>query len=315
LRFAAGGLDVGGVNKEGKIYALLATARIANVPSVVSNLGVGVLLGSLDTGEGFSWPWLLTVAAVLFYVSGNFLNDWADREWDVVNRPERALPRGLFGSNQYLAFACAGIAVGMILAAIHGWGAVIVSAVLVGLIVLYTKVHKTTALGVIPMGLCRACLPVLGYVAMRGSMAGSVIFPAVGLFVYIVALSLSARWEAKAEAEGKQHMSRSMLVAAGVIPALLPLMVMPVAGWVGMVAFFLWMGLCVTRYRTPVPAHVSALLAGIPLLDWVTLFPMALIWMKLERVETFDPMFCIAVFLPPVAFVLGRVLQRVAPAT
>ena len=303
------------MNKEGKIYALLATARIANVPSVVSNLGVGVLLGSLDTGEGFSWPWFLTIAAVLFYVAGNFLNDWADREWDMGNRPERALPRGFFRPREYLIFACVGIAVGMILAAIHGWGAVMVSAVLVGLIVLYTKVHKTTALGVIPMGLCRACLPVLGYVAMRGSIAGAVLFPAVGLFVYIVALSLSARWEARAEAEGKQHMSRSLLVAAGLIPALLPLMVMPVAGWVGMVAFFLWMGLCVTRYRSPVPAHVSALLAGIPLVDWVTLFPMALIWMRLERVDPFDPMFSIAVFLPPVAFVLGRVLQRVAPAT
>jgi 4-hydroxybenzoate polyprenyltransferase len=315
LPFAACGLDVGGVNKEGKTYALLATARIANVPSVVSNLGVGVLLGSLDTGADFSWPWGLMVAAVLFYVAGNFLNDWADREWDAGHRPERALPRGVFRSGEYLVFACAGIAVGMSLAALHGWGALMVSAVLVGLIVLYTKVHKTTALGVIPMGLCRACLPVLGYVAMRGSMAGSVLFPAVGLFVYIVALSLSARWEAKADAEGKQHMSRSLLVFAGLIPALLPLMVMPLVGWIGMTAFFLWTGLCVTKYRSPVPAHVSALLAGIPLVDWVTLLPMVLIWMHLERVEPFDPMFCIAVFLPPVAFVFGRVLQRVAPAT
>jgi uncharacterized membrane protein len=57
------------------------------------------------------------------------------------------------------------------------------------------------------------------------------------------------------------------------------------------------------------------LLAGIPLVDWVTLLPMALIWMQLERVEAFDLMFSIAVFLPPVAFVVGRVLQRVAPAT
>jgi hypothetical protein len=42
---------------------------------------------------------------------------------------------------------------------------------------------------------------------------------------------------------------------------------------------------------------------------------MALIWMQIERVEAFDPMFSIAVFLPPMAFVLGRMLQRVAPAT
>lgn len=303
------------MNKDGKLYTLLATARIANVPSVVSNLGVGVLLGSLDGGENFSWPWMLMVAAVLFYVAGNFLNDWADREWDIKHRPERALPKGVFSPHEYLKFASLLIALGVLFASGYGWGAVIVSALLVGLIVLYTKVHKKTAWGVVPMGLCRACLPLLGYVAMRGGIAGPVLFPAAGLFVYIVALSLSARWEARADGEGKQHMSRSLLVAAGLIPALLPLMVMPVAGWVGMVAFFIWMGLCVTKYRSPIPAHVSALLAGIPLVDWVTLFPMALIWMRLERVEPFDPMFSIAVFLPPVAFVLGRVLQRVAPAT
>ena len=304
------------MNKEGKLYALLATARIANVPSVVSNLSVGVLLGSLGTGEGFSWPWTLMIAAVLFYVSGNFLNDWADREWDVQHRPERALPRGLFGSRFYLGFACAGIAVGMILAALHGWRAGVVSAALVGFIVLYTKVHKQAAWSVIPMGLCRACLPVLGFVGVRGGTGGSMFFPAAALLLYIIALSLSARWESKAEVpKGKKLISRLLLLAAGVVATLLPIMVMPLVGWIGVIAFFLWMGLCVTKYRSPVPAHVSALLAGIPLVDWVILLPMALIWMHLGKVEAFDPMFSIAVFLPPAAFLIGRMLQRVAPAT
>ncbi len=304
------------MNKEGKLYALLATARIANVPSVVSNLGVGVLLGSLDTGGDFSWPWGLMIAALLFYISGNFLNDWADREWDMVNRPERALPRGLFGSQFYLGFACAGFVVGLILAALHGWRAAGVSAVLVGFIVLYTKIHKQAAWSVIPMGLCRACLPVLGFVGVRGGTGGSMLFPAAALLLYIIALSLSARWESTAEVpKGKKLISRLLLLAAGVVATLLPIMVMPLVGWIGMTAFFMWMVLCVTKYRSPVPAYVSALLAGIPLVDWVTLLPMALIWMQLERVEAFDPMFSIAVFLPPVAFALGRMLQRVAPAT
>ena len=210
------------MNKEGKLYALLATARIANVPSVVSNLCVGVLLGSLETGGDFSWPWGLMIAALLFYVSGNFLNDWADREWDVQHRPERALPRGLFGSQFYLGFACAGIAVGMILAALHGWRAGVVSAVLVGFIVLYTKVHKQAAWSVIPMGLCRACLPVLGFVGVRGSTGGSMFFPAAALFLYIIALSLSARWESKAEVpEGKKLLSRMLLLMAGVFDEIL----------------------------------------------------------------------------------------------
>lgn len=304
------------MNKEGKLYALLATARIANVPSVVSNLSVGVLLGSMGTGEEFSWPWTLMIAAVLFYVSGNFLNDWADREWDKVNRPERGLPRGLFRADEYLYFGGLGIAGAVLFASMYGWRALIVSAILVGFIELYTKVHKKTAWAVIPMGLCRACLPVLGYVGVRGGIGGPMLFPAAALLLYIIALSLSARWESKAEVpEGKKLLSRLLLLGAGIVAALLPMMEMPLVGWIGMVAFFAWMLLCVTKYRSPVPAHVSALLAGIPLIDWVTLLPMAMIWMHLGRVEPFDPMFCIAVFLPPAAFLIGRVLQRVAPAT
>ena len=90
------------MNRDGKIYALLATARIANVPSVASNLGVGVLLGSLDVGGGFSLPWTRMIAAVLFYVAGTFRNDWAALEWDMVNRPDTALPRGVFLERWFL---------------------------------------------------------------------------------------------------------------------------------------------------------------------------------------------------------------------
>jgi hypothetical protein len=299
-----------------RIHALLATARIANVPSVVSNLGVGVLLGSLGSGDGFSWPWLLTLAAVLFYVGGNFLNDFRDRDWDRENRPERALPSGLFSAKAYFLTAIACFGIGLVICGFSGWRALVIAVALVWLIVWYTEIHKRTPLSVIPMGLCRACLPVLGYVGVREGFSGAALLPAAALLLYIIALSLSARWESKAEVPaGKKRLSRMLLLAAGVVAALLPMMVMPLVGWIGMTAFFMWMVLCVTKYQSPVPAHVSALLAGIPLVDWVTLLPMALIWMHLERVEAFDPMFSTAVFLPPVAFVLGRMLQRVAPAT
>ncbi|MDP4626009.1 MAG: UbiA family prenyltransferase [Akkermansiaceae bacterium] len=304
------------MNKEGKLHALLATARIANVPSVLSNLAVGVLLGCATEGAGFTWPWALSVAAVMFYVSGNFLNDWADREWDAEHRPERALPRGLFREGLYLKVAVGGMGVGLVIAGFYGWVAWLVAAVLVGLIVLYTRVHKRVGWSVVPMGLCRACLPVLGFVAVRGSLGGQVLFPAVGLLLYVVALSLSARGESRADVEpGEKWMARGMLVGAGLVAALLPLMIMPLVGWIGLLPFFMWLGLCVTKYRSPVPAHVSALLAGIPLVDWIVLFPMAFIWLKLGRVEAGGGMFLTALLLAPFCYVLGRMLQRLAPAT
>ncbi|MEO5716834.1 MAG: UbiA family prenyltransferase, partial [Luteolibacter sp.] len=99
------------MNRSGKLHALFATARIANVPSVVSNVWLGVALGiAINTpmGEGQSGPgipWshviLLMTAGICLYVGGNFLNDWMDRRWDSENRPERALPRGLFKPETY----------------------------------------------------------------------------------------------------------------------------------------------------------------------------------------------------------------------
>ena len=304
------------MNKEGRGYALLATARIANVPSVVSNLGVGVLLGCATDGAGFVWPWMLSVAAVLFYVSGNFLNDWHDREWDAEHRPERALPRGLFGEGVYFAAAVGGMVSGLVIAGFYGWGALVVAAVLVGLIVLYTRVHKRVGWSVVPMGMCRACLPILGFLAVRGGLSGQVFFPAVGLLLYVVALSMSARGESRADVEvGERWTARGMLAGAGLIAALLPLMIMPVVGWIGLLPFFMWLGLCVTKYQSPVPAHVSALLAGIPLVDWIVIFPMALVWLRMGRVEADGGMFLTALLLAPFCFVMGRALQALAPAT
>jgi 4-hydroxybenzoate polyprenyltransferase len=299
-----------------KLHALLSTARIANVPSVVSNLGVGVLLGSIGAGPDFSWPWLLSLAAILFYISGNFLNDWADCEWDKSKRPERALPQGLFPKPAYLATTIAGAVIGLALTAAYGLWALFVAAVLVWLIWLYTKVHKKAAWSVIPMGLCRACLPLLGYVAMRGSFAGAALFPAVALFIYIVALSLSARWESRPEVPDTMKLrSRALLAGAGVTAAVLPILLSPPLGWIGLLPFGIWLALCLTKFAAPVPVHVSALLAGIPLLDWVMLLPMAFLWLRQGRVDASDPMFLIALLMPPTAFVLGRAMQRLAPAT
>ncbi len=299
-----------------KIHALLSTARMANVPSVVSNLGVGVFLASMADGSDFAWPWLLTLAAILFYVAGNFANDWADREWDRANRPERALPRGMFSAKSYLGVTVLFFLTGLVISAFHGWMAFLVASVLVFLILLYTKVHKSAPWSVIPMGLCRACLPLLGFVAVGRGISGTAFFPAGALLLYIIGLSLSARWEARGDLPVKQKwQARGLLIGAGLIAAIVPVLTSPAYGWVGLVPFGIWLALSVTKFQSPVPIHVSALLAGIPLIDWILLLPMALSLSDLMWLRTSDPMFITAVVLPPSAFVAGRLLQRIAPAT
>jgi hypothetical protein len=295
---------------------LLATARIANVPSVLSNLAVGVFLGGAASGQKFDWPWWLMLAGVMFYISGNFLNDWWDRDWDKEKRPERALPRGLFPAWMYLVLALGGFVGGSFLAALYGGGVLGVSLILVSLIVIYTVIHKKTPLSVVPMGMCRACLPVMGYLAMRGQLSALALYPALALLVYIIALSLSARWESMGEIpREKIRFSRGMLIMSGLIAAVLPMQVNPMLGWVGLIPFGVWLGLALTKFRSPVPAHVSALLAGIPWLDWIVLLPIVLTLLGHEKILLSDENFWMALLLAPVSFVLGRLLQRVASAT
>ncbi len=299
-----------------RAYAILSTARIANIPSVVSNLGVGVPLGTIAGGEGLSWPWLLSLAAILLYVGGNFLNDWADRDWDKLHRPERALPNGMFSGKSYLFTALVCFGAGLATAILYGWLAITVSVALVWFIVYYTEIHKKTSLSVIPMGMCRACLPLLGYVAVSGSISGPAFFPSAALLIYIIALSMSARGESRSDVQpAEKWQARGLLFAGGILAAILPLVIEPTFGWIGLIPFLIWLALCITKFRTPIPVHVSALLAGIPLVDWVILLPMAFIWVHLERFILSDPMCLTAILLPPLAFISGRLLQRIAPAT
>jgi hypothetical protein len=66
---------------------------------------------------------------------------------------------------------------------------------------------------------------------------------------------------------------------------------------------------CQTIRRKPVSVHVSSLLAGIPLVDWMVLLPISL------SLGSWNP-FAIACFaIPPLAFISALLLQRLAPAT
>jgi 4-hydroxybenzoate polyprenyltransferase len=293
------------LKQNGKFRALLATARIANVPSVVSNVCVGSILASISS----PLPYALIIAAILFYVSGNFLNDWADRKWDALHRPERALSIGLFTPSLYLAIGIIGILLGFALTASYGLNVFLISLILVFLVLLYTIIHKHTPLSVVPMGLCRACLPVLGCLAMNQRFSPIALIPAAALLLYIIALSISARWESRGNIPiGKRFIASGMLICSGLIAASLPLILYSRLAWLGLIPFAIWLYLSLTKYRSPVPTHVSALLAGIPLVDWISLLPLALVYPSPST--SLAPL-----FLAPCCFVLGRALQRIAPAT
>jgi heme O synthase-like polyprenyltransferase len=312
----------------GKFRSLLATARIANVPSVISNVWAGtaltVYLSSGNPDEVWLDAALLALAGVLLYLCGNFFNDWKDRDWDAANRPERALPRGLFSSRLYLwcglGFAMVGSALAFYVSV---WSGLIALGILSS-IGTYTHWHKEAAWAVIPMGLCRALLPLMGIFAgtdpdgddLTVSLA-LILIHAVALFFYICGLSISARGEARATPSSKPPLTgRLMLGFAGICAATYWLSDYPQGAWIAAAPFVIWTTLALTLFRRPISAHVSSLLAGIPLLDAIPLLSVAALVSLAQGGGLFASTFATAcVLVPFISFALGRRLQRVASAT
>jgi hypothetical protein len=323
------------MSHQGKIRPLLATARIANVPSVVSNVWVGIAIGAIMQRweHGGEPVWLhaliVSLSGVCLYIGGNFLNDWHDREWDAKNRPERALPSGLFPPASYLLIALICGAIGILLALIVAWECAVVAALIVIFISIYTRWHKKAAWAVIPMGLCRALLPVMGFVGfaavVRFRLAPEfglptpsmfITYHALALLIYIAGLSLGARHESSPHpSTAALAASKAALVFSGLLAAGLWVSLNWKAGIFGFLPFAVWMILCLTKYRRPIPVHVSALLAGIPLIDWIAMLAYCLLLPPLSYPAVIHPYVIACLIIPPVAFITGRLLQRLAPAT
>ncbi len=308
------------MNRSGKIHALLATSRVANLPSVVSNVWLGVALGTLSWAwNGQEIPWLaavgLMVAGMFLYVAGNFFNDWQDREWDAVNRPERGLPSGLFSSKTYLITALSTAVLGVLLAGTINLKSGVVALCICGCIVIYTVWHKRCRWAVIPMGMCRGLLPIMGFVAFSESW-NLVVFAAAGVFTYIVGLSLTARYESIAQAPKLASLitrflllGTALLMASrhGEIPATAKIVM------ASALPYLLWTSACLRWWRRPIPRLVSRLLAGIPLVDWIVLLQIALVLAPSS--QGWDGYVLSCCLISPLAFISALLLQRLAPAT
>ncbi len=105
---------------------------------------------------------LLPLSSAAFYWSGMALNDWADRELDAVERPERPIPSGRVTPARALAVAGGLTAAGVGLAAVADRGAVKVALPLAAAVWAYDTVLKSTAAGPAGMAACRALDVLMG---------------------------------------------------------------------------------------------------------------------------------------------------------
>jgi 4-hydroxybenzoate polyprenyltransferase len=160
-----------------------------------------VLAALVLSSGGQTWPAagllaLTIMGGCLTYAGGATFNDVFDAEFDRARRPERAIPRGLITRAQAGALAATemllGLAVLVFARASAGWAAALAATILA-----YDWLHKKWIGSVVLMAGCRVLLA-----CTLASLPGRAMTPALlgwiaALFVYIVTLSLIARWEYK----------------------------------------------------------------------------------------------------------------------
>jgi 4-hydroxybenzoate polyprenyltransferase len=115
---------------------------------------------------------LLPLSSAAFYWAGMALNDWADRELDAVERPERPIPSGRISPNHALAVAGGLTVTGLGLArAAGGRDTMKVAIPLAAAVWAYDTVLKKTAAGPLGMAACRTLDVLLGAGATRARSA------------------------------------------------------------------------------------------------------------------------------------------------
>lgn len=284
-----------------KLATALSLGRISNLPTVWTNVLVGMALGG---GLALDARLVLLLAALsLFYVAGMFLNDAFDRDFDARNRPERPIPSGQVGAAEVFAWAFGMLAIGAALLAWLGygfephtqWRPLAAGIALAGAIVFYNARHKDNPLSPLVMGVCRMLVYVTAGFAVSAALPAQLYLAALVLLSYLIGLTYAAKQE---------HLNRlgavwplaflavPLAYGASLVPAA-PAVLLPLAlllAWILRALFLLR-----RRSRGDVPRVVISLIAGISLVDAVLLAAVGL------------PVFAVLAFA---AFLLTLALQR-----
>ncbi|RIV38061.1 SCO3242 family prenyltransferase [Micromonospora radicis] len=137
-------------------------AELVRAPAALSVPG-DVVAGAAAAGALGPRTPALAGASVLLYWAGMAANDWADRELDAVERPERPIPSGRVGPGLAVGLAAGLTAAGVGLAAAAGGRrAAAVALPLAAAVWGYDLAAKNTAAGPVVMAACRGLDVLLG---------------------------------------------------------------------------------------------------------------------------------------------------------
>ncbi|MEU4510487.1 SCO3242 family prenyltransferase [Nonomuraea wenchangensis] len=173
--------------------ALLELVRAPAALSVPGDTMAGAAAAGRRPAPG------LALASVLMYWSGMALNDWADRETDAAERPERPIPSGRVRPGAALGLAAALTGAGLASAALAGGRrGLTVAGLLAGAVWAYDLGLKRTAAGPASMAACRALDVLLG----AGEQAGAAMPAALAIGAHTYGISVLGRAEVTGAARG-----------------------------------------------------------------------------------------------------------------
>lgn len=168
-------------------------AELVRLPAALTVPG-DTLAGAVAAGPLTARSAAMPVASVCLYWAGMTLNDWADRELDAVERPERPIPSGRVRPGQALGLAAGLTGAGVATATyLGGRKAAGVAAALGGVVWAYDTRLKHGPLGPAAMAAARGLDVLLGSAAAGRTRAGAL--PAALLAGHTASVTMLSRGE------------------------------------------------------------------------------------------------------------------------
>ncbi|GAB2679103.1 UbiA family prenyltransferase [Saccharopolyspora gloriosae] len=158
-----------------RLATLISLTRAPAALTVLGDTAVGAAAAGRRLGGRRA---LLPAASVALYWAGMALNDWADRELDAVERPERPIPSGQVGAGAAAGVAALLAGCGVAAGAAAGTAEAGLVAGLAAAVVGYDVVFKDGAAGPAAMAACRGLDVLLGAGGARAAWPAAAVLAA-----------------------------------------------------------------------------------------------------------------------------------------
>ncbi|NDL57662.1 SCO3242 family prenyltransferase [Phytoactinopolyspora mesophila] len=191
-------------------------AELVRLPAALTAPG-----DSLAGAAAAGWPhghrtWTLPVSSTLLYWAGMALNDYADRDLDKHERPERPIPSGRVTPGEALALAAGLTGAGLCVAAAGGGRrALRVAVPLAATVWTYDLLAKQTAAGPACMAAARGLDVLLG----AGGQLRAAAVPSLAVTVHTAAVTSLSRGEVHGSSENAGRIALAGTAAAAATAA------------------------------------------------------------------------------------------------